>query len=63
MKSQFKDILSIIDSQWISENPDTSLELIKALVHESNQRKKYIEVLHEKMLLTAALLNPGTPVE
>ena len=53
---KFKELLDIIDSDWIKENPESALELVQCLWHELKQRKDYIESLNNKLLLQAALM-------
>lgn len=48
-------IVEHIDSDWVQENPDTALELIKWMNEELSNRKEYIQSLRRKEFLRAVL--------
>ena len=54
---KFKELLEIIDADWIETNPETTLDLIECLVHELEQRKEFIEIQNESLLMANALLS------
>ena len=55
--NKFKELLDIIDAEWIETNPETTLDLIECLVHELEQRKEVIEIQNESLLMANALLS------
>ena len=62
-KNRLQDLLDIIDLDWVVDNCDEAYDLIEALIKENRHMRDYIEVLHEKMLLAAAVINPGDKPE
>ena len=52
---KLKQLLTIIDADWIKENPDTAYELIEALIVEYYNMKDYIQTQREELLLLKAM--------
>ena len=56
---KLKQLLTIIDKDYIKDNPDTAYELIEALIVEYYQMKDVIEMQREELLLLKAMtVNP-----
>lgn len=55
MKYDFKQIMSMIDADWIKTYPNETKELIDALVHELQSRKDYIQAQRNQILLLKAM--------
>lgn len=49
-------IIEHIDSDWVQENPDTAIELLKYMNSELKNRKEYIQTLRRKELLREVIL-------
>ena len=56
MKYDFKQITSMIDTDWIEQNPYETKQLIDALVHELECRKDVIQLQREQLMLANALI-------
>ena len=52
---KLKQLLTIIDADYIKDNPDTAYELIEALIVEYYQMKDVIKYQREQLLLLSAM--------
>lgn len=53
---KFRDIINMIDTDWIEQNPYETKQLIDALVHELECRKDVIQLQREELMLANALI-------
>lgn len=54
---KLKQLLTIIDAEWIKENPDTAMDLITSLITEYYNMKDYIQSQRKELLLLKAMLS------
>jgi len=52
---KLKQLLTIIDTEWVKENPDTAMDLITALITEYYNMKDYIQSQRKQILLLKAI--------
>lgn len=52
---KLKQLLTIIDTDWVKSNPDTAYELIEAIITEYYHMKDVIEIQREELLLLKAM--------
>jgi len=53
---KYEEIINMIDTDWIEENPYETKQLIDALVHELECRKDVIQLQIEELLLCKAMI-------
>lgn len=53
---KFREIINMIDTDWIEENPYETKQLIDVLVHELECRKDVIQLQREELMLANALI-------
>lgn len=53
---KLKDIINMIDTDWIEQNPYETKQLIDALVHELECRKDVIQLQREELMLCKAMI-------
>ena len=58
---KLKQLITMIDTDWVKSNPDTAYELIEALITEYYHMKDYIQAQRKQILLLKAIALDSNP--
>lgn len=53
---KYEEIIKMIDTDWIEDNPYETKQLIDTLVHELEYRKNTIQLQREELMLCKAII-------